>query len=389
MALPARTDAVANHGDALRGRYDATLFAASAVLIVLGTLFVFSATVRTGLIDAYDNDQFHFLKQHVIHVCVGFVLFFLALKVPMRLWSKVWPCVLPLAISLLALVYFIGEDRNGARRWIRIMGITLQPSEFVKVGFALYLAGYVAKRGYLMNSMVLGILPLALMFVLVAGLLAIQPDLGSVVILGAIVVMLLIAGGMKVSKLGLLFALLVAGVVVLIIFSPEKMSRIVGWMMPAETRLGEGFHIYNSQIVIGSGGLLGAGLGRGMNHVLGYLPEAETDFLFAVASEEMGFAGVVCIVILYVAIALRGFAIVRICTDDFRRFLAFGLTILLTLPAMVHMMVGLGITPTKGLVLPLMSHGGSAMLAAMFSLGLLQRIYLEATANQERHGVGR
>lgn len=366
-----------------RGRYDATLMAATATLLALGTLLVFSSTVRTGLNPEYGYDPFHFLKQHVAHVGVGLVVFLVGLKVPTRFWFRLWPWVLPFSILLLFMVFFIGESRNGARRWFRLFGVTLQPSEFVKVGFALYLAGYLAKRRPLVNDIMLGIAPLSIMFGIVAGLLVLQPDVGSVVLLATLVVSLLVVGGTRISFLGLVFAVMVIGLIVILIFDPEKLSRFVGWMMPDETRLGEGFHIWNAQIVIGSGGLFGAGLGNGLQHVLGYLPEAETDFLFAVASEEIGFIGVTCVVILYAVIALRGFALVRICRDDFTRFLAFALTLLMTLPALVHMLVGLGLIPTKGLVLPFMSHGGSALMAAMATLGIIQRLYLEASAEDD------
>ena len=362
------------------GRYDATLFAATATLLALGTLFVFSSTVRTGINPAYDYDAFHFLRHHVAHIGAGMLAFWVMLKIPTRFWARLWPWLLPLSILLLFLVFFVGDAKHGARRWFRLFGLTLQPSEFVKVGFALYLAGYLAKRRTLVNDILLGIVPLTFMFILVAGLLVLQPDVGSVVLLGILVVSLLVAGGTRVSFLGLVLAVMVLGFVVVVIFDPEKLSRLVGWLLPDETRMGEGFHIYNSQIVIGTGGLFGDGLGRGMQHVLGYLPEAETDFLYAVASEELGFIGASCIVILYGVIALRGFALTRLCRNDFTRFLAFALTLLLTLPALVHMMVGLGIIPTKGLVLPFMSHGGSALMAAMATLGLLQRLHLEATA---------
>ncbi|NOZ00535.1 MAG: cell division protein FtsW [Deltaproteobacteria bacterium] len=363
----------------LKGRYDATMFAAAMALLVLGTLLVFSSTVRTGLSAKYGHDPFYFLTHHVIHVAAGLIAFWMTIKVPVRWWLKAWPWVLPISVVLLFGVFFVGESRNGARRWFSLFGITLQPSEFVKVGFALYLAGYLAKRKALVNNLLMGIVPLTIMFVVVAGLLVFQPDVGSVVLLGALVVSMLIVGGTRFAFMGVLFGLGALALVAILIYDPEKMSRFIGWMMIDETRLGEGFHIWNSQIVIGSGGLFGEGLGRGLQHVLGYLPEAETDFMFAVASEEIGFVGVVCIVLLYVVIAVRGFALIRICRDDFTRFLAFALTLLMSLPALMHMMVGLGLIPTKGLVLPFMSYGGSALVAEMVTLGLVQRMHLEAT----------
>lgn len=372
------------------GRYDVAMFSAAVALLGIGTMLVFSTTSRPGLDPASGADPFMFLKRHVAYLAVGAVAFVAAVHAPSRILAYVSRLLLPVSLVLLVLVLVpgVGVAQLGARRWINILGLTLQPSELAKVGFALYLAHYLARRRTVLNQVVTGLLPLGLMYGLVAVLLVRQPDVGSVVLLGALVVSMLVAGGTRSSYVGAVLAILILALLVVIVIQPEKLARFVGWIFPEATRMGEGYQVYNSQILIGSGGLWGAGLGEGLHHVLGYLPQSSNDFIFSVASEELGFVGVACIVMLYAVIALRGFALARICKDEFSRFAAFALTLLLTLPAVVHMAVDLGLMPTKGLVCPFLSYGGSALAATMGTLGLLQRLHLEATAEAAPASAG-
>jgi len=286
-------------------------------------------------------------------------------------------------LLLLVLIPGVGMSKLGARRWLNLGLVTLQPSEFAKVGFALYLASYLAKRRTVIRDLFAGVIPLAVMYIIVAFLLASQPDVGSAVLLGLLVLVMLVVGGTRLTFLGIGFSLFALLLMIVIIAQPEKLARLVGWLMTDQTRMGEGYQVFNSQILIGSGGLFGSGLGQGLNHSLGYLPQSETDFIFSVLGEELGFIGVVLVVVLYAVIAIRGFLLARICRDDFSRFAAFFLTLTLTLPAVIHMAVGLGLMPTKGMVCPFLSYGGSAMMATMLALGLLQRLHLDATAEQE------
>ena len=366
-------------GPALQGRFDVTLFAACAALLVIGTLLVASTTGRPHLgLDG--SDALYQLKHQGIMVIVGGVLFVLAVAAPMRWIEIASKLLLPVSVVLLIAVLAVGEQRLGARRWFSIGPVTIQTSEIAKVAFAMYLAGYLQKRRTVLNDLLVGIVPMGVMFVMVALLIGVQPDVGSVVLLAALVASMLVVGGTRLTYLGLVVLGLALAVLLFILAQPEKIARFVGWLIPEATRLGEGYHIYNSQILIGTGGLAGVGLGEGVYHQLGYLPQSANDFIFSVASEELGFIGVACIVALYAAIGVRGLAIARMCKDDFSRFGAFALTLLLTLPALVHMAVDMGLMPTKGLVCPFLSNGGSAMAAAMGTLGLLQRFHLEATA---------
>ncbi len=359
------------------GELDLTLFGAAMALVALGTLFVASASLRSG---ADPDGSLGLVRWHVTHVACGLIALVVALRVPSAALRKAYPVLGVLTFVLMLLVLWLGEEKGGAKRWVAIGPMTLQPSEFLKVVFGLYLAGYLSRRYTLLNDLRTGIVPLGVFYAAFAVLLALQPDLGSVVLLGALVVLMLVVGGTRLTLLGLIFGLMVVAFLVLIVLSPEKLARLIGWWLPEETRAGDGYQIFNARIVIGSGGLIGAGLGQGIHHALGYLPQSNTDFLFAVASEEVGWVGVSAIVVLYAVIAVRGRALAIQCRDEFSRFAAFAMTLLLTLPALVHMAVCLGLVPTKGLVLPFMSYGGSAMVASFATLGILQRLHLETTA---------
>lgn len=366
------------HADGPReGELDLALFGAAMTLVALGALFVASASLRSG---ADPDGSVGPIWMHATHVACGLLALVVALRVPSAALRKGYPVLVVLTFVLMLLVLWIGEEKGGAKRWLAMGHITLQPSEFLKIVFGLYLAGYLSRRYTLLNDLQTGIVPLGVFYAGFAAMLALQPDIGSVVLLGTLVALMLVVGGTRLTLLGLIFGVMLAAFLVLIIFSPEKLARLIGWWLPEETQAGDGYQIFNARIVIGSGGLFGAGLGQGIHHALGYLPQSDTDFLFAVAAEEIGWVGVSAIVLLYAVIAARGLALAIRCRDEFSRFAAFAMTLLLTLPALVHMAVCLGLMPTKGLVLPFMSYGGSAMVASLATLGILQRLHLEATA---------
>lgn len=366
------------HADGPReGELDLVLFGAAMALMALGALFVTSASLRSGVDPSAPVES---VWMHAVHVACGLAALVVALRVPSETLRKGYPVLVALTFVLMLLVLALGEEKGGAKRWLALGPVTLQPSEFLKIVLGLYLAGYLSRRYTLLNDLQTGIVPLGVFYAAFAALLALQPDIGSVVLLGTLVGLMLLVGGTRLTLLGLIVGVMLAAFLVLIVLSPEKLARLVGWWLPDETQAGDGYQVFNARIVIGSGGLFGAGLGQGIHHALGYLPQSDTDFLFAVAAEETGWVGVAVIVLLYAAIAVRGLALATRCRDEFSRYAAFAMTLLLTLPALVHMAVCLGLMPTKGLVLPFMSYGGSAMVASFVTLGILERLHLEATA---------
>jgi cell division protein FtsW len=358
---------------------DMVMFTAMLGLLSLGTLAVYSATSK-----AFAESPMESLANHLEHIAVGAVAFIVALFIPIRFWEKSSKFLLPLSAILLLLVLVpqIGDIKNGARRWLKVFGFSFQPSEFAKFAFACYLASYLSKRLTILKDLI-AIVPATFVFVIIAISLYEQPDAGTIMILGGILGLSLIVGGARIGFLGAIFSLLMVLLLCMIWFSPERFGRVVGWLMPWATRQGEGYHLFNALLSITHGGFLGTGPGMGMNHALNFLPLAESDFIFAVASEELGVIGISVIALFYIAILYRVLTIVNTAQDTFYQLLAFILSLTILLPAVLHMFVCVGIMPTKGLVLPMVSYGGTAMVVSMFTMGVLQRIYSEVSLQRE------
>lgn len=370
------------------GTFDVALFAAAAALLSVGTMVVFSASVHMGAEGTEDQMHMGTLWRHLFSIGVGAGLFLLAVHASASVirWASRW--MVWLVIPLLIAVYLpgVGKSELGANRWLAIGPLTLQPSELAKVAVALFLARYLANRKSVLKDWVQGLLPLAGVLGVVAILLAKQPDIGSTLLVVALAICLVAVGGTRLRYLAFLAGLGGLGLTAIFVFDRVKFARLVGWLYPDLTFLGVGHHPHFAMRLATAGGAFGRGLGEGPGHSLGFLTQSSTDFIFTVASEELGFAGVACIVLLYALIAVRGFALVRRCKDDFVRFAAFALTLLLVLPALIHMMVDLGMLPTKGIACPFLSFGGTAMMMTLGTLGLLQRIHLEVSADEASRG---
>jgi cell division protein FtsW len=357
---------------------DYVMFTAMLGLLSIGTLVVYSATSKV-----LGESPMETVLHHLAHIALGAIAFLVALSIPVRFWEKSAKGLLPLSALLLVLVLVpdIGEAKNGARRWLKLFGFSFQPSEFAKFAFACYLASYLSKRLTILKDLI-AIGPAAIVFALIALSLYKQPDLGSILILGGMLVVSLIVGGARIGILGAIFASLMVGLVAMIWFSPEKVGRVVGWLLPWATRQGEGYQLFNAQISITYGGFLGSGLGMGLNHTLNFLPLAESDFVFAVASEELGAIGTSVIALLYIAILYRVLTTIKTAQDTFYQLFGFIIALTIVLPAVLHMFVCVGIMPTKGLVLPMVSYGGTAMVFSMFTMGVLQRLYCEVVSQR-------
>jgi cell division protein FtsW len=366
------------------GRLDVTMLAAAATLIAVGTLLVFSTTIRPAVVAAKGVDPFMFLRRHVVYLAVGVFAFWTTLVVSDRLIRAFSNVLLWIAVGGLILVQIpgIGVAEGNAVRWIGIGGFTLQPSELAKLGFALYLAVYLSRNLAVIRRFLYGLGPLMFVFGVMVVLLLKQPDLGTVVLLGLLAVIMVAVGGTRKAYLLGLVAGGVAALGIAVMVWPEKLARFVGVFFPELTRHGEGWQVYNAKITVGNGGLVGQGLGEGLHHMLGYLPASNNDFIAAVAAEELGLAGVCCLMLLYLVILIRGFAVARRARDAFTRFAAFSLTTLLILPSVIHFGVDLGLLPTKGLVCSYLSYGGTAQVMNLVALGLLQRFHLDITGEE-------
>jgi cell division protein FtsW len=373
------------------GEFDLAMFGAAAALLSVGTMVVFSATVHMGPGGSEDVMHTGALLRHLIAIAVGGLLFYAAVHASANVirWTARW--MVWLAVPLLLAVWLpgMGKEELGSARWINLGFMTIQPSEVAKVGVALYLARYLANRKSVLKDWKIGLLPGAGVLAVIMVLLLIQPDVGSVFLIAMLAVLMVLVGGTRLRYIAWLALAGVGGLALIFVFNSVKFARLVGWLYPNLTFLGVGHHPHFAMRLATAGGPFGYGLGEGPGHSLGFLTQSSTDFIFTVLNEELGFVGVVCVVLLYMVIAIRGFALVRRCQDDFVRFAAFALTLLLILPALVHMMVDLGMIPTKGIACPFLSFGGTSMLMTLGSLGLLQRIHLEVTAQEASRGMPR
>ena len=351
-------------------RPDPWLWLPAAALLLLGLLMVLNTTYFLGL--EKTGDPFHFFKQHLARIIAG--LFFMLLLSQFSL-TGLRRLVLPLTVIslvMLVMVYLpgLGLVRGGARRWLRLGPLILEPSEFVKLALVFLLADFLSRRAERMCSFAHGALPALLIVGPIALVLLKQPDFGSTVMISVILFVMLYTAGAELTHLG------VAGAGALCVLGFQafaksyRMTRMTTFLDPWIVARGAGFQLVQSFIALGAGGGWGVGLGAGRQKMF-YLPQSHSDFIFAVVGEEFGIAGAAVVMVLFCVILFRGMRIAHEEPDGFASLLAVGLTALLSLQALINMSVVIGMIPTKGLPLPFLSYGGSAIVMAMAALGAL------------------
>ena len=364
--------------------FDRALVWMVVALAALGAVMVYSASVALP-----DNPKFalyastHFLSRHLLSLSVAVVLAVLALQVPMSAWEKAAPWVFVLALVLLVAVLIpgIGKVVNKSRRWIPLGVMNFQPSELAKLAMAMYAASYMARKMDVKEKFVQAVWPMAVALGITGALLLREPDMGAFMVVAIISMGILFLGGVNLRMFVLSGAVLVGTFVLVIAFSPEKRERIFAYLRPwdPEFALGKAYQLTHSLIAFGRGEIFGQGLGSSVEK-LHYLPEAHTDFLLAVIGEELGFIGVACVIVAFFWLARRLFHIGRqaIALDRvFAGLYAQGIGIWMGGQAFINMGVNLGVLPTKGLTLPLMSFGGSAIVMNMVALAIVLRIDIE------------
>jgi cell division protein FtsW len=371
-------------GFAARGRsapaeFDHGLVWSALVLLTLGLVMVYSASIATAEAARYTgNEPAYFLTRHLVAVAIGLFAAAIAFQVPMRVWQRAAPWLFLLGVALLALVLLpgIGREVNGARRWLALPGVNLQPSELMKVAAVLYAADYTARKTALMHSFRDGLLPMLGVMLVVGWLLLREPDFGAFVVIALTATGILFVGGMNARWFAGLTALMLVGFAGLVLSSPYRMQRIFGFMDPWSDAFGNGYQLSHALIAFGRGEWFGVGLGASVEKLF-YLPEAHTDFLLAVIAEELGFVGVLVVLGLFAWLVLRAFAIGRqsvALERPFAALVAQGIAIWIGVQAFINMGVNMGVLPTKGLTLPLMSFGGTAILANCVAIAILLRI---------------
>jgi cell division protein FtsW len=359
--------------------YDRWLTWAALLLVALGLVMVYSASIATAEAGRHTgyNAAYYLMRQSLV-LAIALSAAIAVFLVPVRYWQRAAPWLFFLGLVLLALVLVpgLGREVNGARRWFNLPALSVQPSELVKLFAVLYAADYTVRKHAVLRNFKRGLLPMLGVMLLVSWLLLREPDFGALVVIAVTAFGILFLGGMSGRHFAALLAMLAAGFSALVVFSPYRMQRIFGFMDPWSDPFGKGYQLSHALIAFGRGEWLGVGLGASVEKLL-YLPEAHTDFLLAVIAEELGLVGVAAVIALFAWIVLRGFAIGRQAALRERHFAALaaqGIGIWIGFQALINMGVNMGLLPTKGLTLPLMSFGGSGMVVNCVALAILLRI---------------
>ena len=352
---------------------DYWLFLIVLALLGLGVVMVYSASAILAT-DRFRDAHF-FLKKQLFWAALGLGVMWGVMAVDYRRWRPLVSPLLALAFVLLVLVLVppFGQSINGTRRWLRWGHISVQPTELAKLVLVVYLADFLARRQAVIGNLSRGVLPPLVITGGVAGLVLLQPDLGSALAIVGVVLCMIFVAGARLQHLGLIGSLAVPVVALAVWVAPYRLRRILTFMDPWADPRGAGFQIIQSYLALGGGGLLGRGLGESKQKLF-YLPEPHTDFIFAILGEELGFAGAVATVVLFGLLLWRGIRIGLRVADPFGALLAFGVTALLVNQAVVNLGVVVGLFPTKGLPLPFISSGGSSLLVAMAAVGLLLNV---------------
>ena len=362
--------------------YDQMLLWVTFILLGFGLVMVYSASIAMAEADkAVGHQSTYFLIRQAIFIVVGLVAGFISFQVPITWWQKMAPYLFLTGLGLLVLVLIphVGRNVNGSQRWLSLVVINLQPSELMKLFAAMYVADYAVRKAPQMDSIVKGFLPMVAVMVFVGFLLLREPDFGAFAVIAAISISILWLGGINAKIFAALLALLPVAIFALIKSSPYRMQRVIGFMDPWADPFGKGYQLSHALIAFGRGEWFGVGLGASVEKLL-YLPEAHTDFLLAVIAEELGFVGVVTVLGLFVWIVIRAFGIGKEAVANERYFaalLAQGLGVWMGVQGIINIGVNMGVLPTKGLTLPLLSFGGSGILANCLAMAVLLRIDFE------------
>ncbi|TMP08728.1 cell division protein FtsW [Pseudoalteromonas sp. S3178] len=357
--------------------YDVPLLYCMLMLIGVGFVMVTSASMPTA--DRLFGDIYHFTIRHGIFLALSFCLFWITTLVPMSWWKKANPYLLLIGLVLLLVVLIVGREVNGSTRWIPVGPFNIQASELAKLFFFSYIAGYLVRKREEVQENIKGFAKPIAVFAVYALLILLQPDLGTVVVMFVTTVGLLFLAG---AKLWQFFALILTGVALvvgLIVLEPYRMARVVGFLEPWDDPFGKGYQLVQSLMAYSQGDWFGQGLGNSVQK-LQYLPEAHTDFIFAVIAEELGFVGVLSILMVLGTLVFRALLIGQTALKngkEYEGYLALAIGIWFAFQTMVNVGASAGILPTKGLTLPFISYGGSSLLMMTIATGILLRVDFE------------
>lgn len=362
---------------------DPVLFATVGFILLLGLVMMTSASI--AIADRAAQEPLYYLERQAIGVALGLVAAALAMLIPTQVWERLAIPLLLLAFLLLVIVLLpgIGHEVNGSRRWLRLGVMNFQASELARVLLLIYLSSYIVRRQAELKENIQGFLKPLGILIAAGGLLLLEPDFGAATVLMATGLGVLFIAGVKLRHFIALVTLAAGGLALIAVTSAYRLKRLTAFLDPWADPFNSGFQLTQSLIAIGRGELFGVGLGSSVQKLF-YLPEAHTDFVFAVLAEELGLLGVVLTLALFIVLAWRAFHISQRAAEAglaFQAYCAAGFGIWIGLQTFINIGVNMGILPTKGLTLPLMSYGGSSMLVTLGWLGLLMRIYHEASTS--------
>lgn len=357
--------------------YDRTLVWLTLGLAIIGFIMVTSASMPVG--QRLTQDPFFFAKRDVIYLILSFGLALLVLNIPMVWWEKYNFLLLITSLILLLVVLVAGSSVNGASRWINTGIVRIQPAEIAKLALFCYVSSYLVRKTDEVRTRFLGFIKPMCILILMAILLLLQPDLGTVIVLVVTTLALLFLAGARLAPFIIGIVICAVGVIGLIYFEPYRLRRITSFLNPWADPFGSGYQLTQSLMAFGRGELWGQGLGNSIQK-LEYLPEAHTDFIFSVLAEELGYIGVVLVLLMLFFVAFRSMMIGKRALDakqHFSGYLACSIGIWFTFQALVNVGAAAGMLPTKGLTLPLISYGGSSLLIMFIAIAILLRIDFE------------
>lgn len=358
---------------------DYLLLGAAVILLSLGLVMVASASMPIG--DKHAGTPFHYVIRHVIAIGLALSFSLLMFQIPMKQWQQAGPILYFIGLLMLAVVLIpgVGTTVNGATRWIRVAGFSLQISEFMKLFLVIYMAGYIVRRQQELSYQLRGFIKPLILLLLAVFFIMEQPDFGTTAVLVSIAMGMLFLGGVPLYQFAGMLSIVGAALVSLVIWSPYRLQRVTTFLNPWDDPFNSGYQLTQALIAFGRGEWLGVGLGNGIQKQF-YLPEAHTDFLMAVIGEEFGLLGTVTVISLFVLITWRAFSIGALAEqfgERFSAFVAYGFGLWIGMQAIINIGVNVGLLPTKGLTLPLMSYGGNSIIVACLVIMLLLRIDYE------------
>ena len=369
--------------------FDVSLAWSALLLLALGLVMVYSASIAMAEASSHTGYRaWYFLARHALFLAVGLVAAFFAFQVPVKVWQRgaIWLFIGGAVLLVLVLVPGIGKSVNGSRRWLSLVVINIQPSEFMKLAVVLYAASYAVRKAAFLHAeqplrqtLLRGFAPLSAVMVLIGGLLLLEPDFGAFVVIVAIAFAILFLGGLDWRLFTGLALLLPLALAAILVAAPYRVQRLTNFLDPWADPLNKGYQLSHSLIAFGRGEWFGVGLGSSVEKLL-YLPEAHTDFLLAVIAEELGFVGVAAVIALFAWLLFRAYSIGRQAARLSRPFAALcahGIGVWIGIQTFINMGVNMGVLPTKGLTLPLLSFGGSGIVVNCIAVAVLLRIDYE------------